>query len=331
MRHAITGSVMLAAAFGAGPIYAQTAQLSPAEVERQFDASLNAAEMGGWMKTMAAEPNHVGSPHNKANAEMALAQFREWGWDAHIETFEVLYPTPTSETLELLGAAPFKATLTEPPVPEDATSARTKDALPAYVAYQGDGDVTAPLVYVNYGMREDYLQLERMGVSVRGKIVIARYGVGWRGLKPKLAQEHGAVGCIIFSDPRDDGYAAEDVYPNGPARPAVGVQRGSVADMTQYPGDPLTPGIGATAAANRLAISDAPTILKIPVLPISYGDAQHFLAALGGRVAPPNWRGSLPITYHVGGEDSAVVHIAVKSDWSLKTIYNVVAAMKGST
>jgi N-acetylated-alpha-linked acidic dipeptidase len=321
---------MLAAVFGVGPIHAQTAQPSPAEVERRFDASLNAAEMASWMKTMAAEPNHVGSPHDKANAEMVLAQFREWGWDAHIETFEVLYPTPTSEALELLGPEPFKATLTEPPVPGDETSTRAKDGLPAYVAYQGDGDVTAPLVYVNYGMREDYLQLERLGVSVKGKIVIARYGEGWRGLKPKLAQEHGAVGCIIFSDPRDDGYAAADAYPKGPARPAQGVQRGSVADMTLYPGDPLTPGIGATANAPRLAIADAPAILKIPTLPISYADAQHFLAALDGRVVPSNWRGALPITYHVGGTDQARVHMAVKSDWPLKTIYNVVATMKGS-
>jgi N-acetylated-alpha-linked acidic dipeptidase len=326
MRRAIASSLMFAAAVGVGAVHAQP---SAVEVERQFDASLNAAEMAGWMKTMAAEPNHVGSPHNKANAEMVLAQFRDWGWDAHIETFEVLYPTPISETLELVGAEPFKATLTEAPIPGDETSARTKDELPAYVAYQGDGDVTAPLVYVNYGMPDDYLRLERLGVSVRGKIVIARYGQGWRGLKPKLAQEHGAVGCIIYSDPRDDGYAAEDAYPKGPARPANGVQRGSVADMTLYPGDPLTPGIGATASAKRLSLSEAPAILKIPVLPISYGDAQHFLAALGGRVAPANWRGALPITYHVGG-DGALVHMAVKSDWPLKTIYNVVAMMKGS-
>src|SRR5712672_1307007 len=227
MRHAFTGSVMLAAAFSAGPVHAQTAQPSPAEVERQFDASLNAAEMGGWMKTMAAEPNHVGSPHNKANAEMALAQFKSWGWDAHIETFEVLYPTPISESLELVGPAPFKATLTEAPIPGDASSARTKDELPAYVVYQGDGDVTAPLVYVNYGMQDDYKTLERLGVSVQGKIVIARYGVGWRGLKPKLAQEHGAVGCIIYSDPRDDGYFKGDAYPKGGWRPPGGVQRGS--------------------------------------------------------------------------------------------------------
>jgi len=279
---------------------------------------------------MAAEPNHVGSPHNKANADLVLAQFKSWGWDARIETFEVLYPTPISESLELVGSVPFKATLTEAPIPGDETSRRTKNELPAYVAYQGDGDVTAPLVYVNYGMQEDYKTLERLGVSVKGKIVIARYGAGWRGLKPKLAQEHGAVGCIIYSDPRDDGYSTDDPYPKGPARPANGFQRGSVADMTLYPGDPLTPGIGATADAARLTVANAPAILKIPVLPISHGDARHFLTALDGRVVPPAWRGSLPITYHVGG-GAARAHLAVKSEWGLKTIYNVVAVMKGST
>src|SRR4029077_17240733 len=204
------------------------------------------------------------------------------------------------------------------------------DGLAPYNEYGADGDVTGELVYLNYGMPEDYRTLARRGIDVKGKIVIARYGKGWRGLKPKLAQEHGAVGCIIFSDPRDDGYAVEDPYPKGPARPANGVQRGSVADITQYPGDPLTPGVGATALAKRLSIAESPTIFKIPVLPISYADAQHFLAALGGRVAPPNWRGSLPITYPVGGGEEARVHMAVKSDWPLKTIYNVVAVMKGS-
>jgi N-acetylated-alpha-linked acidic dipeptidase len=320
---------MLAAAFAVGPIQAQTPP-SAADFKQRFDASLNAAEMGGWMKTMAAEPNHVGSAHNKANAEMTLAQFKSWGWDAHIETFRVLYPTPVSETVELVGAQPFKATLTETPIAGDESSSRTKDELPGYVAYQGDGDVTAPLVYVNYGMEEDYRTLERLGVSVKGKIVIARYGQGWRGLKPKLAQEHGAVGCIIFSDPRDDGYSAEDAYPKGPARPANGIQRGSVADMTQYPGDPLTPGVGATDLAPRLPISEAPAVLKIPAVPISYGDAQHFLSALDGRVVPPAWRGSLPITYHVGGGEGSLTHLAVKSDWALREIYDVVAVMQGS-
>ncbi len=333
MRRAVSiGSVLFAAILGAGPLIAQTAPAtsSPqADLERRFDAVIDPAELGSWIKIMAAEPNHVGSAHNKANAERVLAQFKSWGWDAHIETFEVLYPTPVSQTLELIAPTRFKATLTEAPIPGDETSSRTRNVLPAYVAYQGDGDVTAPLVYVNYGMQDDYKTLERMGVSVKGKIVIARYGAGWRGLKPKLAQEHGAVGCIIYSDPRDDGYSIDDAYPKGAARPSNGVQRGSVADMTLFPGDPLTPGIGATTGAARLSRADAPSILKIPVLPISHGDAERLLAGLGGRVAPPGWRGSLPITYHVGG-DVARAHLAVRSEWSLKTIYNVVATIKGS-
>jgi N-acetylated-alpha-linked acidic dipeptidase len=299
-------------------------------LETQLDAAISPAEMSEWMKTMAAEPNHVSSAHDKLNAEMTLKQFKDWGWDARIETFKVLYPTPIQVALELVGKERFKATLTEAPVPGDATSSRTKDELPAYVAFQGDGDVTAPLVYVNYGMPDDYKALQRMGVGVKGKIVIARYGQGWRGLKPKLAHEHGAVGCIIYSDPQDDGYSTNDVYPKGAARPAQGFQRGSVADMPLYPGDPLTPGVGATDGARRLSREAAPTILKLPVLPISYGDAEHFLSALEGRVAPTGWRGSLAMTYHVGGTDAARVHIVVKSDWSLKTLYDVVAVMKGS-
>lgn len=299
-------------------------------LEARFDVNINPDEMNAWLRTMASEPNHVGSPHDKANADMTLAKFKEWGWDAKIETFKVLYPTPVSESLTLLGETPYSARLTEPPIPGDEPTS-TKDALPAYVAYQGDGDVTAPLVYVNYGMPEDYEALARMGVSVKGKIVIARYGGGWRGLKPKLAQEHGALGCLIYSDPHDDGYATDDVYPEGPARPPGGLQRGSVEDMTTYPGDPLTPGVGATGRAKRLTRETSKVILKIPTLPIAYGEAQHFLAALDGPVAPENWRGSLPITYHVGGaDDGAKAHLSVKSEWSLKTIYDVVATMRGS-
>ena len=300
-------------------------------LEAKFDGMIDNAEMGGWLKTMSAEPIHVGAPHNKKNAEMTLAQFKSWGWDAKIETFWVLYPTPKEVALELTtgAGAPFKATLTERPIPGDESSSRTKDQLPAYVAFQGDGDVTAPLVYVNYGMPADYEALERLGVSVKGKIVIARYGAGWRGLKPKLAQEHGALGAIIYSDPRDDGYSVDDVYPKGAARPPQGFQRGSVADMTVFPGDPTTPGYGSTKDAKRVARAEAQTILKIPTLPLSYGDAQVLLAALEGPVAPAAWRGSLPITYHVGGGDTAKVHIKVESDWSLKPAYNVIATLKG--
>ena len=305
------------------------AESPTASLERTFDAAIDPAEMGAWLKTMSSEPNHVGSPHDKANAEMVLSLFKQWGWDAKIEEFEVLYPTPISETLEVTGAHPYKVKLTEPEIPGDESSKFFKDGLPAYVAYQGDGDVTAPAVYVNYGMPADYDQLERMGISVKGKIAITRYGKGWRGLKPKLAQEHGAVGCIIYSDPRDDGYATDDAYPNGPARPEGGLQRGSVQDMTLYPGDPLTPGIGATKNAKRLKREDAPTLLKIPTLPISWGEAQHLLATLDGPVAPRAWMGNVPLTYHVGGT-GAPIHLAVKSDWSLKSLYNVVAMLKGS-
>ncbi|MDO8377514.1 transferrin receptor-like dimerization domain-containing protein [Phenylobacterium sp.] len=324
MRRTLTAIAALLVFAAAGPALAQSSDL-----ETRFDAQISPAEMSAWMKDLASQPNHVGSAHDKANAEALLAKYRSWGWDARIETFSVLYPTPITVGLELISPTPFKATLTEAPIPGDESSSRTADQLPAYVAFQGDGDVTAPLVYVNYGMPADYDALERMGVSVKGKIVIARYGAGWRGLKPKLAQDHGAVGTIIYSDPRDDGYSTDDVYPKGAARPAGGFQRGSVAQMPLYPGDPLTPGVGATEKAKRLKRENAPSLLKIPVLPISYGDAQHFLAALDGNVVPSAWRGGLPITYHVGG--AAKAHIVVKSDWSQKPIYNVVATMKGST
>ncbi len=320
---------ILAAGLLAAPVMSQQATTLQ-DLEKSFDIFISPPEMDGWMKKMAAEPNHVGSPHDKVNAEDTLARFKAWGWDAHIESFKVLYPTPIKVSLELTTPKKFSATLTERPIPGDATSSRTKNELPAYVAFQGDGDVTAPIVYVNYGMPDDYKALERMGVDVKGKIVIARYGQGWRGLKPKLAQDHGAVGCIIYSDPRDDGFSVDDVYPKGAARPPQGFQRGSVADMPLYPGDPLTPGVGATDGATRLLREDAPTILKIPVLPISYGDAEKFLGAMGGNVVPANWRGGMPITYHVGGTDAAKAHLVVKSEWSLKTIYNVVAKMEGS-
>ncbi len=298
-------------------------------LEARFDAGLSTGAIRERLRQMSSEPNQVGSPHDKANAEFTLAQFKAWGWDARIEVFSVLYPTPRSEMLRLEGAAPFDATLTEPPIPGDATSARQAGGLAAYVAFGGDGDVTAPLIYVNYGMPADYAALQRLGLDVKGKIVIARYGAGWRGLKPKLAQEHGAVGCIIYSDPADDGYGQGEPYPAGAFRPERGVQRGSVLDMPVEAGDPLTPGIGAVEGAPRLALADAKTILKIPTLPISWGDAQHFLAALTGPVAPKGWRGALPITYRVGGA-GVQAHLVVQSDWSQKPLYDVIAVMKGA-
>ena len=281
------------------------------------------------MQRLSAHPHAVGQPYDKENAEWMLALFRQWGFDAHIETFDVLFPTPKERIVELISPVKFVAKLQEPPVPEDPTSGQTAEQLPTYNAYSADGDVTAPLVYVNYGLRDDYDELERQGVSVRGAIVIARYGGAWRGIKPKLAAEHGAIGCIIYSDPEGDGYSAGDVFPKGAFRPSDGVQRGSVMD-TDYPGDPLTPGIASTKDAKRLPLSEAKTITKIPVIPISYGDAQPLLAALGGRVADEKWVGTLPITYHIG-PGPARVHLKMTSNWDTKTIYNVVARIPGST
>ena len=267
--------------------------------EKQFRDAVAADNIRENMRRLSARPHHVGSPYDKDNAEWILARFKEWGFDAHIESFNVLFPTPKDRVVELLGPAPFRAKLQEPAVGVDPTSDQTSEQLPTYNAYSADGDVTAPLVYVNYGIREDYEQLDRLGISVAGAIVIARYGAGWRGTKPKVAAEHGAVGCIIYSDPEGDGYHRGDEYPAGGWRPREGVQRGSVMD-TDYPGDPLTPGVGATADAKRLAIKEVTTITKIPVLPISDADALPLLSALSGTVAPEDWRGALPITYHIG-------------------------------
>jgi N-acetylated-alpha-linked acidic dipeptidase len=304
---------------------------TPQALEKNFDAMISPADQLAWLQQMSSAPNQVGSPHDKANADFELVMFRQWGWDAHIERFDVLYPTPISTTLELV--TPQHVTLggQEPPIPQDPSSSNTAGALPPYVAYQGDGDVTAPVVYVNYGMPDDYDALAQRGIDVRGKIVLARYGGGWRGLKPKLAQEHGAIGCLIYSDPADDSYAEADVYPRGGGRPEGGVQRGSVADMPIYPGDPLTPGVGATPGAKRLTREQAITLLKIPTLPISYGDATKIIASLQGPLATGKQRGDLGLAYHWGGTDAVKVHLAVKSDWSLKPVYDVIAMLRGST
>jgi N-acetylated-alpha-linked acidic dipeptidase len=298
------------------------------EWEKKFRDGIVADNLRENMRRMSARPHHVGSPYDKDNAEWILAKFKEWGFDAHIETFQVLFPTPKERVVELLEPTKFRAKLQEPAVPGDPTSSQTAEQLPTYNAYSIDGDVTAPLVYVNYGSREDYEQLDRLGVSVKGAIVIARYGEAWRGIKPKVAAEHGAIGCIIYSDPKDDGYFNGDDYPKGGWRPKDGVQRGSVMD-TDYPGDPLTPGVGATADAKRLTVSEARTITKIPVLPISYGDALPLLSALAGPVAPERWRGALPITYHIG-PGPAKVHLKVTSNWDLKPVNDVLATMRGS-
>ncbi len=310
--------------------YSPEAARVEVEWETKFRAIPQTDNLRETMRRLAARPHHVGSPYDRDNAQWILERFRSFGLEARIDSFMVLFPTPKERAVELVAPTKFVAKLQEPTLSVDPTSGQRSDQLPTYNAYSADGDVTAPLVYVNHGVPADYERLDRLGISVKGAIVIARYGGSWRGIKPKVAAEHGALGCLIYSDPKDDGYFEGEVYPQGPYRPKDGVQRGSVADMPTYSGDPLTPGVGATPDAKRLPLSEATTLTKIPVLPLSYGDAQPLLAAIKGRVAPAEWRGALPITYHVG-PGPAKVHLKVKANWDQKPVYDVIATIRGSS
>jgi N-acetylated-alpha-linked acidic dipeptidase len=314
------------------PLRGYTAAHSAAELqwEKKFRDLPEPDRIRENLRRLSARPHHVGSPYDRDNAEWLLAQLKSYGLDAQIEKFTTLFPTPKSRKLELLGATPFTAKLQEPAVSSDPTSNQKDEQLPTYNAFSRDGDVTAPLVYVNYGAPDDYKQLDAMGVSVKGAIVLARYGETWRGIKPKLAAEHGAVGCIIFSDPRDDGYSAGVTFPEGPMRPEEGVQRGSVMDMPVYPGDPQTPGVGSVEGAKLIPLDQVETITKIPVLPISYGDAKPFLMALQGEMVPPSWRGGLPIPYKTG-PSVVKAHLALSFNWDRKPLYDVIARIPGST
>jgi N-acetylated-alpha-linked acidic dipeptidase len=309
--------------------YAAQNAATEAQWEKKFRDLPDRDRIRENMKRLSARPHHVGSAYDKDNAEWMLAQLKSYGLDAQIETFTTLFPTPKSRLLELQGPAPFKAKLQEPAVAVDPTSSQASEQLPTYNAFSRDGDVTGPVVYVNYGRPEDYEVLDKMGISVKGAIVIARYGASWRGIKPKVAAEHGAVGCIIYSDPEEDGYTQGDVFPAGPMRPPDGAQRGSVMDMPVYPGDPQTPGIGAVEGAKLIPLDQVQTITKIPVLPISYADATPFLKALEGETVPEDWRGALPLTYHIG-PSKAQAHLAVSFNWDRKPLYDVVARIPGA-
>ena len=308
--------------------FAPAAAAAEYQLESRFDAQLKADNLRQWMKRLAAHPHHVGSPYDKDNAEFMAALFKSWGYETRIDVSYVLFPTPKLRKLEMVAPTSFTASLTETPVAEDATSGQTAEQLPTYNAFSKDGDVTAELVFVNYGVPKDYEELARRGIDVKGKIVIAKYGGSWRGIKPKVAAEKGAVGCLIYSDPKDDGYFQGDVYPKGAYKNETGAQRGSVLDMPTYPGDPLTPGYGSTKNAKRLDYKTAPTLTQIPVLPISYADAAPLLRALAGPVAPADWRGALPLTYHLG-PGPAKVHLQVAFNWKTEPIYNVIATLKG--
>jgi N-acetylated-alpha-linked acidic dipeptidase len=295
--------------------------------EEQFRKIPDAARLKEYMEAMAGDPHVAGQPSSKKVADYALAKFKSFGLDAKIEEFEAMMPWPIETTVELVAPEKYTLRVKEPVLPEDPDSG---DQTPLYNAYSSDGNVTGEVVYVNYGMPADYDRLKELGVDVKGKIVIARYGAGWRGIKPKVAYEHGAIGCLIYSDPRDDGYYAGDVYPAGPYRPEYGAQRGSVMDMPVRAGDPLTPGYGSEPGGKKIRIEDAETILKIPVLPISYGDAAPILRQLKGKVVPNEWKGALPFTYHVG-PGPAQVHMNLRFEWKNRPLYNVVVRIPGAT
>lgn len=302
------------------------------ESERQWEekarALPTASRIRTYLRRMSREPHHAGSPGSRAVAEYALGLFKEWGLDARIETYEALLPYPTSRIVEVVSPVRFRAQLAESALAEDGDSG-SGNQVPTFNAYSGSGDVTAPLLYVNYGLPEDYDYLKRLGINAKGKIVIARYGKSWRGTKPKVAAEQGAVGCILYSDPREDGYFQGDVYPAGPYRPAQGVQRGSVMDMPLHVGDPLSPGWASEPGSKRLAMAEAKSLMKIPVQPMSYQDAQSLLEQLSGAVAPEAWRGALAMTYHIG-PGPAKVRMKLEFDNTTKPLYDVIATIPGS-
>ncbi|MBV9759137.1 MAG: M28 family peptidase [Acidobacteriaceae bacterium] len=298
------------------------------KLEQQVQAIPDPARLRRYMEFQAAEPHNAGSPRSKAVAEYILGNLKEWGLDARIEEFEALMPYPTARQVEVLGPKRYVAKLKEPAVSVDPTSGQANQ-LPTYNAYAASGDVTGQVVYANFGIPEDYEWLNKQGISVKGKIVITRYGKSWRGIKAKVAQEHGALACLIYSDPHEDGYFVDDVYTKGPMRPPDGVQRGSVLDMPLYSGDPLSPGWASEKGSKRLAISEAKSIMKIPVLPLSYADAQPILEQLTGPIVPRDWRGSLPITYHAG-PGAARVHMKTDYDWTSKPLYDVIATIPGA-
>jgi|TARA_B110000438_G_scaffold160090_1_gene153307 N-acetylated-alpha-linked acidic dipeptidase len=309
--------------------FSDKGSLNQNQIEIEYDQNINALEMDKWMRHLSKKPHHVGSIAGKENAEYIAKLFESWGFDVEIEEYHVLIPTPMTRELSLISPTIYQASLTEESLAEDPSTFVRENLLPPYNAFSIDGNVEGELVFVNYGMPQDYEILDRYGIDVKGKIAIAKYGKSWRGIKPKLAGEKGAIATIIYSDPADDGYGMGDVYPKGPFKNDSAVQRGSVMDMPTYPGDVLTPGIGATKTAKRLRFEDATTITKIPVLPISYRDALPLLTAMGGPVVPLEWRGGLPITYHLG-PGPAKIKLNLKFNWQTTIAYNVIARLEGS-
>ena len=313
---------------------AQIAGFAPArasaeeQLEQKFLAIPSAARAESNLRHLTSVPHLAGTEASHRVAEWLRDRYLSYGFDAEIESYSVWLPMPREIALEMIKPRRVKLANPEPPVPGDATS-YDKRATRGYNTYSPSGDVTARVVYVNYGMVDDYRRLERMGVSVAGRIVLARYGRCYRGIKAKLAEEHHAAGLILYSDPQDDGYAAGDTFPNGPWRPMRGIQRGSILYTQLYPGDPLAPGVASVPGAKRISPADAASLPRIPTMPISAADASVILRAMDGRHVPRDWQGALPFAYHVGG-GRVRLHMTLVMNYRQRPIYDVIAKLHGS-
>jgi N-acetylated-alpha-linked acidic dipeptidase len=283
------------------------------------------------LRRLTAVPHVAGTKEDYATAVYVRDQIRSYGIPAELKEYDVLlnYPKQPSVVELITSKGRERLPLTEAVVPADPTSSDPR-IIPLFNGYSPSGDVTAPLVYVNYGLPPDYEALKKIGVDVKGKIAIARYGSSFRGVKAKVAENHGALGLIIYSDPADDGYAQGDVYPKGPWRPASSAQRGSVQYLFKAPGDPLTPGRPSIPGVPRLKIEEVETLTRIPVQPMSYGDAKRLLEPLRGPLRPKGFQGALPFAYHVGGTEHVRVHLKTQMDYQVRKIWNVIARIDGS-
>ncbi len=338
-RQGIACSLLMAAVMGGQSIgFAQTTidgfAPKPSDnqrrLEEQFRAVPSAANAREELRRLTSEAHLAGSPEDYATAIYVRDQMRSFGLAADMREYQVLLPYPRSPSIvELIAPRHERLQVREDVVPEDPSSS-SKKIVPLFNGYGASGDITAPLVYVNYGLPNDYEDLRKAGVEVKGKIAIARYGNSFRGVKAKVAEDNGAIGLIIYSDPADDGFTQGEVYPKGPWRPESSAQRGSVQFLFIYPGDPLTPGLPAIPGTPRLKKEQALNLPHIPVQPISYGDAQHLLKPLRGPVRPKGFQGGLPFTYHAGGTNDVRVHLKTDIEFATKTIWDVITRVDGA-
>ena len=308
--------------------FSAAASADEAAREREFKTMPSAKINEADFDVMTAEPHHTGSPYEIKLADYVTDQFKKIGIESAKYEYSVLLPWPKDRKIEIIAPDQMKLQVEEEKIRGDQWADKP-GILPAYNAYSPSGDVTGEIVYVNFGIPADYVKLKQLGIDVKGKIVLARYGGSWRGIKPKVAAEHGAIACLIYSDPHEDGYSQGDAYPEGPFRGAGMIQRGSVMDMPRYPGDPSTPDRPSKPGVERLPMDKIETFAPIPVQPLSYRDGVELLKRLKGPVAPPEWRGALPITYRIG-PGPAKIHMKLDMDYGQRRLINVVGTIKGA-